>query len=124
MQAPYVFFTTYKAVFCCLVVNYADRYLSQMRYIIVAMRILKKSIHSFKEHHSINQSINQSIFVYLTSHCGWSKNLEWTSSRSKAPSKRCLFSIPPPSKDCSLPLCLGLERLRVGILKGRYINFD
>src|SRR6218665_3923926 len=39
--------------------------------------------------------------------CGWSKNLqEWTSSRSKAPPKRCLqwFSIPPPSQDCSFPL--------------------
>src|SRR6218665_2721046 len=43
--------------------------------------------------------------------CGWSKNLEWTSSRSKAPSKRCLFSIPPPSLDCSFPLGLGRERL-------------
>ena len=32
-------------------------------------------------------------------------------SRSKAPSKRCLFSIPPPSKDCSFPLGLGRERL-------------
>ena len=46
------------------------------------------------------------------------------SSRSKAPPKRCLFSIPPPSKDCSFPLGLGRERLWVGILKGRYINFD
>src|SRR6218665_3433367 len=27
--------------------------------------------------------------------------------RSKAPPKRCLFSIPPPSKDCSFPLGLG-----------------
>ena len=52
------------------------------------------------------------------------KHLEWTSSRSKAPSKQCLFSIPPPSKDCSFPLGLGWERLWVGILKGRYINFD
>ena len=29
------------------------------------------------------------------------------SSRSKAPPKRCLFSIPPPSQDCSFPLGLG-----------------
>src|SRR6218665_2196803 len=43
--------------------------------------------------------------------CGWSNNLEWTSSRSKAPSKRCLFSIPPASKDCSFPLGLGREPL-------------
>src|SRR6218665_489921 len=43
--------------------------------------------------------------------CGWPKNLEWTFSRSKAPPKRCLFSIPPPSKDCSFPLGLGRERL-------------
>src|SRR6218665_2752653 len=43
--------------------------------------------------------------------CGWSKNLEWTSSRSKAPSKRCLFSIPPPTKDCSFPLGLGGKRV-------------
>src|SRR6218665_1712829 len=43
--------------------------------------------------------------------CGWSKNLEWTSSRSKAPPKRCLFSIPPPPKHCSFPLGLGRERL-------------
>src|SRR6218665_3655605 len=50
---------------------------------------------------------NANLFIF----CGWSKNLEWTSSRSKAPSKRCLFSIPPPSKDCSLPLGLGRERL-------------
>src|SRR6218665_3369878 len=42
---------------------------------------------------------------------GWSKNLEWTSRRSKASSKRCLFSIPPPSKDCSFPLGLGRESL-------------
>ena len=53
-----------------------------------------------------------------------SKNVEWASSGSKAPPKRCLFSIPPPSKDCSFPLGLGRERLWVGILKGRYINFD
>src|SRR6218665_3346546 len=26
-------------------------------------------------------------------------------------SKRCLFSIPPPSQDCSFPLGLGRERL-------------
>src|SRR6218665_3559586 len=50
---------------------------------------------------------NANLFIF----CGWSKNLEWTSSRSKAPSKRCLFSIPPPSKDCSFPLGLGRERL-------------
>src|SRR6218665_2092445 len=31
------------------------------------------------------------------------------SSRSKAPSKRCLFSIPPHSKDCSFPLGLGRD---------------
>ena len=54
----------------------------------------------------------------------WSKDLEWTSSRSKAPPKRCLFSIPPPSKDCSFLLGLGRERLWIGILKGRYINLD
>jgi len=33
-------------------------------------------------------------------------NLEWTSNRSKAPPKRCLFSIPPPSQDSSFPLGL------------------
>ena len=38
---------------------------------------------------------------------GWSNNLEWTSNRSKAPPKWCLFSIPPPSQDCSFPLGLG-----------------
>ena len=27
--------------------------------------------------------------------CGWSNNLDWTSNRSKAPPKRCLFSRPP-----------------------------
>src|SRR6218665_1411020 len=43
--------------------------------------------------------------------CGWSNNLEWTSSRSKVLPKRCLFSIPPPSQDCSFPLGLGRERL-------------
>src|SRR6218665_1155796 len=30
--------------------------------------------------------------------CGWSKNLEWTSCRSKAPPKRFLVPIPPPSQ--------------------------
>ena len=56
--------------------------------------------------------------------CGWSSNMEWTSNRSKAPPKWCLFSIPPPSRDSSFSLSLGWERCWVGILKGRYINFD
>src|SRR6218665_4126757 len=51
---------------------------------------------------------------------GWSINLEWTSNRSKSPPKCCLFSIPPPSQDCSFPLGLGRERFSVGILKGCY----
>src|SRR6218665_2131168 len=50
---------------------------------------------------------NADSFIF----CGWSKNREWTSSRSKVPPKRCLFSIPPPSQDCSFPLGLGRERL-------------
>src|SRR6218665_1790017 len=29
----------------------------------------------------------------------------------KAPPKRCLFSVPPPSEDCSFPLSLVRERL-------------
>ena len=56
--------------------------------------------------------------------CGWSSNVEWTSNRSKASPGRCLFSSPPPSQDCSFPLGLGRESFCVGILKGRYINFD
>jgi len=44
--------------------------------------------------------------------------------QSKASPKRCLFSIPPLSQDCSFPLDLGRERFWVGIWKGRYINFD
>src|SRR6218665_906778 len=36
--------------------------------------------------------------------CDWSSNLEWTSTRLKAPLKRCLVSIPPPSQDCSFHL--------------------
>src|SRR6218665_1602478 len=47
--------------------------------------------------------------------CRWS-------NRSKAPPKLCLYLIPPPSQDF-FPLDLGRERLRVGILKGRYANF-
>src|SRR6218665_2991375 len=47
-----------------------------------------------------------------------------SSNRSKASPKWCLFSIPPPSQDCSFPLGLGRERYRIGILKGCYINFD
>src|SRR6218665_528088 len=45
-------------------------------------------------------------------------NLEWNSNRSKpkAPPKRCLFSIPAPSQDCSFPLGLWVD-----FLKGRYI---
>src|SRR6218665_2645064 len=43
--------------------------------------------------------------------CGWSNNLKWASLRSIAHSKRCLFSIPPASEDCSFPLNLGQERL-------------
>ena len=35
-----------------------------------------------------------------------------------------MFLIPPPSQECSFPLGLGRERLWVGILKRRYINFD
>jgi len=56
--------------------------------------------------------------------CGWSNNLEWTSNRSQASPKWCLFSITPPSQDCSFPLGLGRERLWVWILKGSCINFD
>ena len=48
--------------------------------------------------------------------------LQW--SRSNGTTEYHRASIPPPSKDCSLPLGLGRERLWVGILKGRYINFD
>src|SRR6218665_3582585 len=44
-------------------------------------------------------------FLWLT------QNLEWTSSRYKAPPKWCLFSIPPPSKYCSFSLVLDRERL-------------
>jgi len=55
---------------------------------------------------------------------GWSSNVEWTCNRSKPPPKWCLFSIPPPSQDCSFPLGLGRERFWVGVLKGCYINFD
>ena len=65
-----------------------------------------------------------SVFVARSFSVVWSSNLEGTSSRSKAPPKRCLFSIPPPSQGCYFPLGLGRERLWVGILKGRYINFD
>src|SRR6218665_1041427 len=43
--------------------------------------------------------------------CGWSNNLECSFLRSKAPPKRCLFSIPPPSQDCSFSLGLGRKRL-------------
>ena len=42
------------------------------------------------------------VIQHYTVHC-----MEWTSSRSKLPSKRCLFSIQPPSLDCSFPLDLG-----------------
>ena len=52
-----------------------------------------------------------------------SSNVEWTSSRSKAPHKRCLFSIPPPSKDCPFPLGLGRKRLWVGALEGALHKF-
>src|SRR6218665_4007630 len=52
-----------------------------------------------------------SATMHTRSFCGWPQNLEWTSSRSKAPPKRCLFSIPPPSEDCSFPLGLCRERL-------------
>jgi|SRR6218665_2079469 len=46
-------------------------------------------------------------------------------NRYKALPKRCLFSTPPPSQDCSFLLGLGRERLCVGTLhEGRYINFD
>jgi len=44
---------------------------------------------------------------------GWSNNLEWTSNRSKAPPKWCLFSIPPPSQDYSFPFGLDREGLEV-----------
>src|SRR6218665_1586777 len=52
---------------------------------------------------------------------GWSNNLEWTSNRSKAPPKWCLFSIPPPSQDYSFPFGLDREGLQVGILKGCHV---
>src|SRR6218665_236425 len=51
--------------------------------------------------------INKCLFLFSFLFCGWSNNLEWTSNRSKAPPKRCLFSILPPSQDCSFPLGLG-----------------
>ena len=54
----------------------------------------------------------------------WLENLEWASSRSKAPPKRCLFLIAPPSRDCSFPLGLGRERLWVGTyLEGALYKF-
>jgi len=37
--------------------------------------------------------------------------MECTYSRSEAPPKQCLFSIPPPSLDCYFPIGLGRERL-------------
>src|SRR6218665_1191894 len=56
------------------------------------------------------------LLLILFIFCGWSKNLEWSSSRSDAPRKQCLFSIPPPSQDCfsawpgsGLPLSRYLE---------------
>ena len=40
------------------------------------------------------------------------------------PPKRCLYSIPPSSQECSFPLGMCKERLWVEILKGSYIHFD
>src|SRR6218665_2159752 len=57
--------------------------------------------------------------------CGWFNSLEWTSNRFKAPPKRCLFSIPPPSQDCSFPLAWpGPGALLSRYFEGHYINFD
>src|SRR6218665_3029082 len=66
---------------------------------------------------SLSPSLRQCRLVHF---CGWWKNLEWTYSRSMdlrwnwkqalfGRFKRCLFPIPPPSKDCSFPLDLGRE---------------
>jgi len=56
-------------------------------------------------------SFAHSVTMQTRSFSVVSNNLEWTSTRSKAPPKCYLFSIPPPSQDCSFPLGLGLECL-------------
>ena len=53
--------------------------------------------------------------------CGLSNNLERGSLRSNAAPKWCFFSISPALK--TAPFRWYWERLWVGILKGRYINF-
>jgi len=67
-----------------------------------------------------NEKLNKKLYVpieldnqaqNLHFFCGWSNNLEWTFNKSHAPPKRCVFSIPPPSQDCSFLLGLGRERL-------------
>ena len=63
---------------------------------------------------------NAESFVF----CGLSNNREWASLRCEAPSKWCLFSVSPAFENFSFPLGLGREHLWIGILKGRYINFE
>jgi len=74
---------------------------------------------------SIYQTLlDHQLSLVLEIHLISNNHLCFTSYWFKAPPKRCLFSIPPPSQDCSYLFGLGRERLWVGILKGCYINFD
>ena len=87
----------------------------------VSGKLIVDILHNSQRHHLAKYKFSMISLTEPFLFCGWSNYLEWTPNRSKAPPKWCLFSIPPPSQDCSFPLGMGRERLWVGILKGRYI---
>src|SRR6218665_903270 len=77
----------------------------------VSGKLIVDILHNSQRHHLAKYKFSMISLTEPFLFCGWSNYLEWTPNRSKAPPKRCLFSIPPPSQDCSFPLGMGRERL-------------